>query len=1201
MPKTSGILSSLVCTCLLLVICLFVYNSAKLGHIDTNVGIITGDVKSYQLFHDCMSGFNVKESLSTSTKNYPSNFFAHTAIDSSNCPTGHETDIWFMGLHGLDWSADTPRVKSGFSTYNGMDVYEGHTSICDRNGNLLIYTDNEFVYNKFHVAITKIAGGASSSMTMILPQPGQDSIYYVFHPYGINGLLDDTLPHLLRYTIINVKSNNFAGSVVKLNQILLNGSSEKITGVKHCNGIDWWVIGLRASDEAFHAWLLTDTGLVRNNPVISYSGVVHHGFFFPNQNVGYLKPSHNGSLLAEITTGQPSNLELHRFDPLTGIVYNGIEIYSLTSVFDDMYSGEFSPDNTKLFVSGFEFSSKYNFFQFDLSDFDSVSIRQSMERIYNPSTNLGSPVLGKDGKIYVTSWGGTNLQHVVHHPNKKGLACDFRGYSFDLGSFAGLGAPLFPAGLQFPYRLYIQGPDSFCADTTVQFILSDPCPHPITEWTLLGGGQIMNQNGDTIKVHYSDKGNYRIAASYPTNCGFKTDTVKIEVTTCNCFPSISWLRMDTVICEGDRASFQYTSTSTQVLLNNTLLNTDTFSISNLKNDSSIQLMINYPRSCDSIITINIKVNPASNSEEQIKFCKGDSVFVDNKWIYDSDTLMTNYSNSFGCDSIHSIFIQKVEKDSLRFQAQICEDDSVLVFGIWRHVPEILRENYISSLGCDSVVTYEVIVNPLSPKQTNQLTICPGDSILLNSIWYKDSVIIIERLQNQFGCDSIIENVVSVHPKINPTFETRLLCPGDSILILGKYYKDTITIQESLQNQFGCDSFHSTQIQFHPDVPTSNLKYNFCEGDSVQFENIWITRDSQILRTYPSSSLCDSLVIHQFIKFNKSVPTSERIMLCYEDSAFIQNKWYHRDTSIQILYQNQQACDSVHTIDLIFYPKVQNTIDSISICKGDSILINSTWYYDSGQILQRFSNQFGCDSLKQTQILLQPGPEPVELSYYFCQGDSIRIKNNWFHTETSFIERKSSPFSCDTVISYHVLTYNDVYVDLGQDISLNQGDVFILNPNHSPNVITYKWYPIEGLSCTDCSSPEIKATRNITYFLEVSDQNGCTSLDSITIRVNEIKSDIYVPSVFSPNGDNINDFWMPVLSDTQGKILSLSIYDRWGNKVFECTNKTDNTIQCGWNGMFDGKKCLPGVYVYYVYWKDPNGIFKNIAGDLTLLR
>jgi gliding motility-associated-like protein len=1122
-------------------------------------------------------------------------------IDS--CPTGHESDIWYMGPNSIDWSTDTPKVIGGFLVFNGglQNVYEGHTSICDRQGNLLLYTENEFIYNRYHKAITRIAGGPSSTMTMILKQPGQDSLYYVFHPYGINGLLDDTLPHLLRYTIINAKSNNYAGSVVKLNQTLLTGSSEKITGVKHCNGKDWWVLGLRAADEAFHAWLLTDTGLV-NSPVISNSGYVHHGFFFQHQNVGYLKPSHNGYVLAEITDGQPSNLELHHFDPTTGKVSDGMEVHVLTSPLDYMYSCEFSPDNSKLYVQGFENNTQINLFQFDVSVWDSIEVRKSMIRLFRSPTNLGSPVLGKNDKIYVTSWGiGPTLQHVIHQPNKKGMACDFRPYSFELGSYAGLGAPLFPAGLQFPYRLYIQGPDSFCADTTVQFILSDPCPHPTAEWTLLNGGQMMNQNGDTIQVYYPDKGNYRIAASYSTDCGLKTDTFKIEVTTCNCYPSISWMRMDTVICEGDHASFQYTTNSTQVLLNNILLNTDTFSISNLKNDTIIQLMIKYPRSCDSIIPINIKVHRSNNSEELVPFCEGDSVFVDNKWIYDTDTLINSYSNSFGCDSTHSIIIHKIKKDSLYFKDQICEGDSILVFGIWRYIPEILRENYISFRGCDSIVTYEVKVNPKSPKQSNRFSICPGDSILLNSIWYKDSVIVIERLQNQFGCDSIIENIISIYPKTHPTFETHLLCLGDSILINGKFYTDTITILENYQNQFGCDSIHSIYVQFHPNVSTSNLKYNFCDGDSVVFENLWITRDSQILRTYPSASLCDSVVIHQFNKLNKSTPTSERITLCYEDSALVQNKWYHRDTSIQVLYKNSQGCDSLHTTDLLFYSKVENTIDSISICKGDSILINGNWYYDRGQIQQRFFNQFGCDSIKQTQILLRPGPEPVELSFYFCQGDSVEIKNIWYHSDASFTERKSSQFSCDTVINYLAITYDDVYIDLGQDVALNRGEVFIFNPTHSGNVINYKWYPSEGLSCTDCSSPEIKATHDITYYLEVSDQNGCTSLDSIAIRVNENKSDIYVPNVFSPNGDNINDIWMPVLSEPQGKVISLSIYDRWGNQVFGCANITVNISQCGWNGMFDGKKCLPGVYVYHVYWKDQNGTFKNAVGDLTLMK
>lgn len=170
-----------------------------------------------------------------------------------------------------------------------------------------------------------------------------------------------------------------------------------------------------------------------------------------------------------------------------------------------------------------------------------------------------------------------------------------------------------------------------------------------------------------------------------------------------------------------------------------------------------------------------------------------------------------------------------------------------------------------------------------------------------------------------------------------------------------------------------------------------------------------------------------------------------------------------------------------------------------------------------------------------------------------------------------------------------------------DITLTQGEVLILNPNHSSNVITYKWYPAEGLSCADCPSLEIIATHDITYFLEVRDQNGCTSLDFITIRVNEIKSDIFVPNVFSPNGDNINDFWMPIFSDTQVKILSLSIYDRWGNKVYECVDKTDNTTPCGWNRMFDNKKCLPGVYVFMIQSKDINEKIQITKGDLTLAR
>jgi gliding motility-associated-like protein len=90
--------------------------------------------------------------------------------------------------------------------------------------------------------------------------------------------------------------------------------------------------------------------------------------------------------------------------------------------------------------------------------------------------------------------------------------------------------------------------------------------------------------------------------------------------------------------------------------------------------------------------------------------------------------------------------------------------------------------------------------------------------------------------------------------------------------------------------------------------------------------------------------------------------------------------------------------------------------------------------------------------------------------------------------------------------------------------------------------------------------------------------------------------IYIPNVFSPNGDGVNDVWEVLIDpafDATG--IECSIFDRWGNTVFYST-----TIPVEWDGRFNGKTLEPGVYVYVVKFIQENDI-QVLSGGLTLVR
>jgi gliding motility-associated-like protein len=95
--------------------------------------------------------------------------------------------------------------------------------------------------------------------------------------------------------------------------------------------------------------------------------------------------------------------------------------------------------------------------------------------------------------------------------------------------------------------------------------------------------------------------------------------------------------------------------------------------------------------------------------------------------------------------------------------------------------------------------------------------------------------------------------------------------------------------------------------------------------------------------------------------------------------------------------------------------------------------------------------------------------------------------------------------------------------------------------------------------------------------------------------------VYIPNVFSPNGDGINDVFLIQTNDRVAGIVSFRIFDRWGNVVFEDFNFLPNEPQHGWDGLFRGKEMNPAVFTYIAELTDLDGGSILKAGEVTLVR
>jgi gliding motility-associated-like protein len=165
------------------------------------------------------------------------------------------------------------------------------------------------------------------------------------------------------------------------------------------------------------------------------------------------------------------------------------------------------------------------------------------------------------------------------------------------------------------------------------------------------------------------------------------------------------------------------------------------------------------------------------------------------------------------------------------------------------------------------------------------------------------------------------------------------------------------------------------------------------------------------------------------------------------------------------------------------------------------------------------------------------------------------------------------------------------VSAGSDITIFEGGSVELLGSGGP---TYLWSPSTGLTCTTCQNPIASPAETTTYYLIVTDANGCTATDSITIFVEPLVNVIFVPNVFSPNGDDLND-----VLDVQGsgfESLYFAVYDRWGEKVFETTS-----IDADWDGTFNGKPLSSATFAYYIEVLYLNGEEYEEKGKIALVR
>ncbi len=339
-----------------------------------------------------------------------------------------EFNTWYFGsAAGLSFNpggTTTPHTLT-----DGLNkAYEGNCSISDNNGNILFYTNGTTVYNRNHQVMLNgdglLSHQSAAQSSIIIPLPNNDSIYYIF----TTDAFENNFRNGYRYSIVNMNHHGGNGEVVTKNTLLNPSCTERLTAIRHANGIDVWIVANEKNSNIFKCWLFTCNG-VAAAPVISTTGAVLH-----EQDLGVMKASPDGKFLCQTNYADFTGnfFQLFDFDNGTGTLSNPRSINNDSA----SYLGcEFSPDSKLLYLTRAEAFVD----QYEVSSASAATI--SATRLSIPATfGIYGTQLGPDGKIYLNRY-KTKLS-VINYPNVKGDGCGFALDQVDLsGRFSALGLP----------------------------------------------------------------------------------------------------------------------------------------------------------------------------------------------------------------------------------------------------------------------------------------------------------------------------------------------------------------------------------------------------------------------------------------------------------------------------------------------------------------------------------------------------------------------------------------------------------------------------------------------------------------------------------------------------------------------------------------------------------------------------------------
>jgi len=481
--------------------------------------------------------------------------------------------------------------------------------------------------------------------------------------------------------------------------------------------------------------------------------------------------------------------------------------------------------------------------------------------------------------------------------------------------------------------------------------------------------------------------------------------------------------------------------------------------------------------------------------------------------------------------------------------------------------------------CPFFDTVEVTVNPLQQSILDE-TICQGISYSFGGQDYSIEGSYVEVFSDINGCDSTVTLNLTVLSELTSELNESI-CQGGFYELGGQPYIETGTYTYFTQNAQGCDSTVTLNLVVEPEL-TSEINASICQGGMFEFGGQPYIETGTYTYFTQNTQGCDSTVTLNLV-VEPELTSEINASICQGGMFEFGAQQYSESGTYTYFTQNAQGCDSTVTLNLNVNP-VQEYEYTLSICEGESYNFNGELVETANTYSTMLQTAEGCDSLVILELIVYPLFESDQ-SIEICTGGSFFYDGQELTANGLYPFVFQSANGCDSVVNIDLLVHP---VPAAPELSSNSpvscpGDIVSFSMPELANA-TYQWYGPAGYSS---QYPENELSLNLpqigSYFGYYI-LNSCPSdTSSIELDITNIYGfdDFDFPNVISPNDDGINDELQIKEYFKTCQEFELSIYNRWGNKVFSQFYDTPDFA----GSTPSGNELQEGVYYFVLRIND----------------